>query len=78
MLRMCVSIFLLLMCANSTAQTDFAGAAKLERLVLLVKDQMASQKVPGLSLVVIESGRVVYQGAFGQASTSNQGKPVAM
>ncbi len=71
-------ISLLLMCTHSDAQTVLLNPDKQEHLVRLVKNQMAAQNVPGLSLALIESGQVVYQNAFGQASSSAPGDAVAM
>lgn len=62
----------LLIAASAVGQTGFISADKIQRFEELVHARMISQNVPGVSLVVIDSGEVVYQRGFGWASGIGQ------
>jgi D-alanyl-D-alanine carboxypeptidase len=59
---------LLLNVATAQAQVNEAGFAKLDKYL---ESQITQKKTPGLSVAVVQKGRVVYAKGFGKANLEN-------
>src|SRR5438046_5632615 len=63
---MCAAVLIVLTAALIAAQVD---SAALDRIAT---DELAKQKIPGMSVVVVKGDRVVYAKGFGVASTESR------
>lgn len=65
MKKLLLSLVIVLMCVSGVWAANVVDQAKLDQIQQQIQDAMARFDVPGMALVIVEDGQVVYTNGFG-------------